>query len=355
LRPIDPIAELDRCFPRDALPRDLADVLHYFLPEIDGDAQPGTPTPAARQLDVRPDAAVPDAPRVESPAPPDGITAGSPRRATRPPRPPLPILGLPIGERDVARAALAWNLAIETTRLGGTGVLLAPDSDPASPLWPEAGIGPLGSEVIFCPARDLSELYAFASDLAIARAERSRQGGIIFVRIPTAWLGTQASRLDDQPEDHPGSRPDIQSEDQPADRLEIRPESPSTVSATPFARSMLWLLLLSSSNRRDLREARDLAGRLMQAHPRIEIGVTIHGANTISEARCAFETLARDCEDEFDIGLTSYGLLVDDLHVYRAIAAQRPIGLAHPQAPAARALTDVAKLLYEDARSRTLG
>jgi MinD-like ATPase involved in chromosome partitioning or flagellar assembly len=45
----------------------------------------------------------------------------------------------------------------------------------------------------------------------------------------------------------------------------------------------------------------------------------------------------------------SYGLLVDALHVYRAIVAQRPIGLAHPQSPAARALRDVAQLLLTDA------
>jgi hypothetical protein len=48
--------------------------------------------------------------------------------------------------------------------------------------------------------------------------------------------------------------------------------------------------------------------------------------------------------------LTSYGLLFDDLYVYRAIAAGRPIGLAHPQAPATRALMDVAGLIYENTR-----
>jgi MinD-like ATPase involved in chromosome partitioning or flagellar assembly len=50
----------------------------------------------------------------------------------------------------------------------------------------------------------------------------------------------------------------------------------------------------------------------------------------------------------------SYGLLVDDLHVYRAIVARRPIGLEHPQSPAARALRDVARLVLEDARKIAL-
>jgi MinD-like ATPase involved in chromosome partitioning or flagellar assembly len=91
------------------------------------------------------------------------------------------------------------------------------------------------------------------------------------------------------------------------------------------------------------------------ANPQAEVGVTIHGVSAISEARTAFEHLSRITEEQLGLVLASYGLLVDDLHVYRAIAAQRPIGLAHPQAPATRALKDVARLLYEDARNRVLG
>ena len=87
----------------------------------------------------------------------------------------------------------------------------------------------------------------------------------------------------------------------------------------------------------------------------LELGVTLHGVESIAEARNAFDALAQRTESETTRPLISYGLLVDDLHVYRAIAAQRPVGLAHPQSPAARALMDVARLLYEDARSRVLG
>jgi MinD-like ATPase involved in chromosome partitioning or flagellar assembly len=121
--------------------------------------------------------------------------------------------------------------------------------------------------------------------------------------------------------------------------------------STPFD----WLLLLTSANKRDLGEAYELARTLVAAKGTVEIGVTIHGVRTISEARGAFEYLSRISLERLGLSLVSYGLLVDDLHVYRAIAAQRPIGLAHPQAPATRALTDVARLLYEDARSRVLG
>jgi hypothetical protein len=193
--------------------------------------------------------------------------------------------------------------------------MLAPDSDCRSPLWPEAGIGPLGSELVYCPARDLPGLYAAAADLAAARAEKARQGGIVFLRIPPEWLDDECTPIE----------------------------------------SARWMLLMSSSNRRDLEAALDRAARLQSSHPRIELGLTVHGAQSIAEARSAFEWLARRMQERLGLDLISYGLLVDDLHVYRAIAAQRPIGLAHPQAPATRALMDVARLLYEDARSRVLG
>ncbi|MBJ20323.1 MAG: hypothetical protein CL933_13015 [Deltaproteobacteria bacterium] len=284
------------------MPRDLADVLHHFLPELE-EGVPADPEsgPLHDPLSAR-----------EGMAPTDFAADRIPHE--RPP-PPLPILGLPIGGHDVVRAALAWNLAIETTRLGGTSVILSPDADHGSPLWPKAGVGPLGCELLFCPAPDLASLYAAAADLAAARAEKARRGGIVFVRIPPAWL--------------------------------IAPGAPANVIA--------WVLLLSSSKHHDLSEAFDLASEITKAHPNVEIGLTVHAANTIAEARSAFESLARMSEEKLGLVLTSYGLLVDDLHVYRAIAAQRPIGLVHPQAPASRALMDVARLLYEDARSRLLG
>ncbi len=284
------------------MPRDLADVLHYFLPEL----EQGRGEAVDREAKAATEAPI----GLERSWPGPGCSEG---RASAPP--PLPILGVPIGARDVVRAALAWNLAIETTRLGASTVMLAPDSDSSSPLWPEAGIGPLGSELVYCPATDLAGLYATAAELAAARAEKARHGGIVFLRIPPDWLEDSGEPLD----------------------------------------SARWMLLMSSSNRRDLDAALDRAARLVDRHPRIELGLTVHGAQSISEARSAFEWLARRIRERLGLDLISYGVLVDDLHVYRAIAAQRPIGLAHPQAPATRALMDVARLLYEDARSRVLG
>jgi hypothetical protein len=277
------------------LPRDLADVLHYFLPEI-GDAPKARATSEMPLDDVEP-----------------------PSLAHLPAPTSLPILGMPIGERDVVRAALAWNLAVETARLGGSAAMVAPATDEASPLWPEPGMGPLGTELVLCPATDLESLYAAAAEVAESRAVGSTPSGIVFVRIPPTWL-----------------------------------TSANTAADTQTSR-IRWTLLLTSANRRDLHEAYGLARTLRETNPSADVGVTIHGVKTVSEARAAFEYLSRISEEQLGLELTSYGLLVDDLHVYRAIAAQRPIGLAHPQAPATRALMDVARLLYEDARSDVRG
>lgn len=281
------------------MPRDLADVLHYFLPE----------------LDEAPDAELTEtgssAPGRGEGAPDDDAGAGAVRR----PHPPLPILGVPMGERDVVRAALAWNLSIETARLGGSTVIVAPETDRGSPLWPAPQVGPPGSEFVFCAAKDLVELHAAAAELAVARAERARRGGLVMVRVPLAWL----------------------------------------VGAPGIQNPIRWLLLLATSTGRELEQTFDLLRALVRANPVAEIGVTIRGAGTIAAARHAFERLARRSEEELDSVLISYGLLVDDLEIYREIAAARPIGLTRPQAPAARALMDVARLLYEDARSRVLG
>jgi hypothetical protein len=307
------------------LPRDLADVLHYFLPEL----QPDEPAPSS-ELSPFPNPRDPDALSApdtteahDIPDVPDiadetrRFDTGESRIARPDSVPPLPILGIPMGDRDVVRAALTWNLAVETARLGGGAVVLAPLEDADSALWPEPGVGPLGAELCFCPAETSDDLYRTAAELAAEHAHKSRGGGIVFVRIPSRWLEAAIS--------------------------------------APLVQPFRWLLLLTSSGRRDLKEAFDLSKTLLKSNERVEIGITIHGVRSINEARNAFERLHREAERQLGLSLFSYGLLVDDLHVYRAIAAQRPIGLAHPQAPATRALMDVAQLLYEDARSRVLG
>lgn len=267
------------------MPSDLADVLHYFLPEI---GEPGALDAASRRK--RSDRRDPQEPtRIAS----------------------LPLVAIPIGDQDVVRAAFAWNLAVETARLGGRAAVVAPASDDTSSLWPGHGVEPMGADVILTPAANLAALYRDALDVAVDRALDADDGGIVFVRVPPLWLRN--------------------------------PESGNSL--------LRWTLLFTSSDNRDLLETYGLAKLLCRPGSRASrLGVTIHGARRIEEAEAAFHRLASCATRYLGRELTSYGLLVDDLHVYRAIVAQRPIGLVNPQSAAARSLRDVAELVLEDAR-----
>lgn len=260
------------------MPRDLSDVIHHFLP---GDLLPG-----------------------------ETNGSGSSPRTDRPAA--LPIIATPIGERDVVRAAYAWNLAVELARRGASATLLAPTTAEPSPLWPEPGRGPVGAEVVLSDAADFGSLNRAALDIAVSRAADSSDGGVVIVSVPPAWFENASDG-----------------------RALIR-----------------WVLLFAAAETQDMRESYGLAKRIARANSKACIGVTIHGVRRIGEAERAFNQIADIARRHLGFGLTSYGLLVDDLHVYRAIASRRPIGLEHPQSRAARALRDVARMVMEDARSQ---
>jgi len=232
----------------------------------------------------------------------------SPRRPDRPAA--LPIVSLPIGEQDVVRAAYAWNLAVEVARRGGSATLLAPADLPPSPLWPEPGRGPVGAEVVLSDARSFGDLNRAALDIAVSRAADSDEGGVVFVSVPPPWF-----------------------DDADTGRALMR-----------------WILMFAAAQKRDMLETYSLVKRISTANGAARVGVTIHGVRRVRQAERAFEHLADVSLRYLAFSLASYGLLVDDLHVYRAIVARRPIGLEHPQSRAARALRDVAGLLLEDAR-----
>ena len=222
----------------------------------------------------------------------------------------LPIVGVPLGDRDVVRAAFTWNLAVEVARLGGRALLVAPGRIDGSPLWPHAGQGPLDSEVALVDVGTLGELYRAAQDLAVSRAADADDGGMVFVRIPPAWLR--------------------------------KPDEAGNL--------LRWTLLFTTADGRDLLETYGIAKLLTRILPSVHVGITVHGARSIEEAAAAYRKIDAVARRRLSRSLVSYGLLVDDLDVYRAIVAQRPIGLAHPQSPAARALRDVASLLFVGAR-----
>jgi len=271
------------------LPRDLSDVLHYFMPEAEpeqrGDAGKARSSPAP-------------AGELATPALPAA----------------LPLVAVPIGDRDVVRAAFTWNLVVEIARLGGKASLVVAGESQRSPLFPASGIGAMGAEVIRVRADSLEELQRAALETAASRATTAAEGGVVFVRIAPTWL-REARR---------------------------------------GAELLRWALLFSSSDPRDLLETYGMAKLILAGNSRAHIGVTVHGARSLGEAEESFGRLSASARRHLDHELQSYGLIVDDLDVYRAIVAQRAIGLAHPQSPAARALRDIARMLADHARHPTL-
>ena len=279
------------------MPRDLGDVFDYFLPPAEGDR---LPTPHDSDAWGSPGLDPAGSPSIRSPyeRTPDDRPAA------------LPIVALPIGDREVVRAAYAWNLAVEVARRGASSLLVAPAGLDHSLLWPEPGTGPVGAEMVLAKAANLSELNRAALDIAVERAADANDGGVVFVRVPPAWL----------------------------------------VDARAARGLLRWPLLFGTSDRRDLIETYGLAKTVLESHPDSRVGLTIHGVRRISEAEQAFRRVADVTARRLGQPLLSYGLLVDDLHVYRAIVARRPVGLEHPQSRAAKAIQDVARLLLEDAQ-----
>ncbi len=261
------------------MPRDLDDVLHYFLPVAERSERF-------------------DRPRETGPMP---IA--------------LPILTLPVASRDVVRAAFAWNLTVELARLGARAVMIAPRDPGAAALWPEPGRGPLGAQVSYPEAGDLVALGHAALDAAIAGAADAAEGGAVVVCVPPEWLVRGAA---------------------------VRP-------------LLRWMLLFGTPELNDLREAYALAKLAYRRSSDPLVGLVIHGVRRLREAERAYAHVARVASRHLGRAPQSYGLLADDLHVYRAIAARRPIGIEHPQSRAARALGDVAQMLWSDAQKLTLG
>jgi len=240
---------------------------------------------------------------------PDDEAPPPPEPLCEPGGSPLAVVAVPVGESDVVRAAFVWNLAVEMARLGAAATVIAPGDEASESLWPPPGRGPLGAEFLPTFVPDLPSLASRALEVASNRGAGCRSGGMVLVQVPPGWL--------DEARD-----------------------------AGPLLR---WTLLFSGPEPRELEEACTLARRLFFAAPGIRVGVTIHGVRSIDEARGAFDALDSALEPELRERLVSYGLLLDDLDVYRAIVNRRPVGVIHPQSRAARALADVARLLLGDA------
>ena len=172
----------------------------------------------------------------------------------------------------------------------------------------------MGSELVLTFADGMADLARAAADLAHTRSAESPGGaGIVLVRLPPAWLAKAAD------------------------------------AGALFGR----VLLFTSPDARDLLETYALVKRIVSVAPISTIGITVHGVRSVGEARRAFSRLAAASERHLVRALVSYGLIVDDLHVYRSILNRHAVGLAHPQAAASRAIGEVAKLLLGDLARET--
>jgi hypothetical protein len=125
------------------VPRELGDVLHYFLPEVG--------------------------------ASPDGA-------------PGAPVISVPLGPHDLVRGALLWNLAVELSRSGAQVTLVVPRPGAAWALSAPAGRGPLGLEIVHTAGGEVAELGQCAREAA-ARGDPAGREGLVLTAVPPPWLG----------------------------------------------------------------------------------------------------------------------------------------------------------------------
>lgn len=336
------------------MPRDLSDVLHYFMPELesgpDGTPDRGVPDPAPPRS---PAPAAPSASRFPSASPSATVGRSAPasaRRADRGERPvergaagrrrrfgpletghrgtgadepglasrgrlPLSILGLPFDERELVHAAVAASLAAETARQGGASVLLVLEEDRERALWPLDGAAEVGVEVVACAARSATELARTAGAIAESRGLQAARGGIVFTRVPPVWL--QSARVPIDP---------------------IR-----------------WFLVFAARGDRDATRVVERLRQLRSLQPASDVGIAMPTGAGDEGTGAPFDELARRCESELGWLPARYGPLERDLELDRAIAGGRIPTPVDRSSAAGRAIARVTAMLYEDARSRLLG
>ena len=244
------------------MPRELGDVLHYFIPEIE-----------------------------ETEGAPDGGVAP---------------LAVPLLGRDLVRAALLWNLAVEAARQGARATLVTPIGADEAP-WPSGTPQPLGVEVLGVAGDEPAGL-ARAAESATRHASRGARR-LVMAGVPAPWLAKGAD----------------------AEAL------------------LRWVVALVRPDEREGDETWSVLEAVGTQSPHAQLGAVIFGVRSLGEARRAFERLAARVERELARTLISYGVLIDDVELSRSIVTRRPISLVHPASAAARALADVAALCLADA------
>ncbi len=204
-------------------------------------------------------------------------------------------IAVPAAPGDLLRTAIVWNLAVELRRAGGI---------------PEV---------------------AFRADPQLGGDAATAGVGIGLAGDGPTALDTAVERATGRAASGDGT---------PLVLAALSPED----TAAPID----LLLLLVGPDAESRARAVEAARLRADAATPTPVGVTIRGARTVGEARASFEALARVLEAEGEAPVRSYGLLVDDLALYRSLVERRPVGFARPQSLATRALADVAGLLLGD-------
>jgi len=222
--------------------------------------------------------------------------ASSPTQAESRPEPgALRLLAIPMEPADLLRGAIVWNLALELARAGAAVEAVIP---------PDVGL----------PEEDTT------------------QGVRVSGAHAADWIratGQARTRLADRT-----------SVDAPGLLL-----AGLSADAMPSAAVHADRALLCCATESAALERAEAQGRSWLDAGHDDLGVVIHGAGSVQEARRAFERLAGPLERLAAKPIASFGLLVDDLALYRSLVERRPVGLTRPQSPAGRALADVARLL----------
>lgn len=194
---------------------------------------------------------------------------------------------------------------MELARRGARAAAVLPGQAEGPTPWPAPGPAAFGAELLHAPG-DGASLVLAASAWAARCGPPARTGGLVLAALPEADLEPAALRGVD------------------------------------------GLLLRAAVDRAGRRSARDRLVRIAERDGSLALGVVMSGARRVAEAAEAFERLANDVAAASGRAIRSYGLLVDDLALYRSIVDHSPVSVASPRSPAARALADVARLLHED-------
>jgi hypothetical protein len=212
-----------------------------------------------------------------------------------------PLVGVAFAHPDPVQSALLWNLAVEIGRQQARVGVVAPGALLGAAFGRDA-LGVAVERVEAGPAA-----VASAAEQMLRRIE-ARERALVFGAFDTSWLAK----------------------------------------STEWSALLRWSLVFARPDERSLRDCAEALAAIATESPQARLGVTVYGVRNRTEARDCFEHLALGVERRFGCPLTSYGVLIDDVHLSRSIVTGRPIGLASPQSGAARALADVASLVLAD-------